>query len=198
MAGLLKSGRTPTRETRGRCAWCSSRDTQRGRVCVGIARGAGGRVIGAGLALRLKPTKKDVAGQSGAVRTFVLDELPRALSAAAAIRAMLAEDLTSDEDEQTPLFRDTETGQELTYAKAADLLKRKLTEAGFSVLAKGLHSLRMGGATVYANADEGGMLVATTIGGWSSTAHRRYVWSCPVRLCVASLDIGRADGLDLA
>lgn len=54
-----------------------------------LARDTSGRVLGAGLTFRLKPTKTDVTGESGAVRTFVLDEKPHFLSAAAAIWDML-------------------------------------------------------------------------------------------------------------
>lgn len=196
--GCLRAGDLLRGKKGGAFAWCPAKDTHRGRVSVGIAHDTGGRVIGAGLTLRLKPTKTDMAGESGAVRTFVLDEDPHALSAAAAIKMMLANDPTDGDKEHVPLLRDTDTGGELAYAKAATLFKRKLTEAGYPELATGLHSLRTGGATAYANDDEGGMLVATSMGGWSSTAYRRYIWSCQERLCAASMAIGRADGLDLA
>lgn len=78
-----------------------------------IARDSSGRVIGFGLTLRLRPTKTDMAGKSGAVRTFVLDDEPHALSAAAAIRQMLAHDPSAGAVEKIPLFRDVETGKEL-------------------------------------------------------------------------------------
>lgn len=53
----------------------------------------------------------------------------------------------------------------MAYTKAAELFRKALTEAGYGEIATGLHSLRAGGATAYANADEGGMLVATAMGG---------------------------------
>lgn len=74
-------------------------------MSVGLARDTGGRIIGAGLTLHLKLTKADVAGESGAVRVFVLDDQPSSLSVAAAIKAILEKDLTVDDKEQTPLFR---------------------------------------------------------------------------------------------
>lgn len=146
----------------------------------------------------LKPSKSDVAGASGAVRTFVLDLEPGALSAAAAIREMLRNDPTRGNPEKVPLFRDPETKAELTYTKAYDLFKKALTDAGYAEMATGLHSLRAGGATAYANAEEGGMLVATAMGGWSSNAYRRYIWSCQERLSTAGVAIARAPGLNIS
>lgn len=96
-----------------------------------------------------------MASESRAVRTFVLDDEPHALSAAAAIRRMLEHDPSVGPVEHIPLFRDLETVKKITYSKAATLFKLKLTEAGFEEVATGLHSLRSGGATAYANADEG-------------------------------------------
>lgn len=114
-------------------------------------------MLGAGIQVNLKPTKTDVAGASGAVRTYVLDLDPQALSAAAAIREMLRNDPTCGSPEDTPLFRDPQTGGELAYAKAAALFNKALTDAGYVELATGQHSLRTGGATAYENADEGGI-----------------------------------------
>lgn len=137
---------------------------------VGIAKDTRGRV--------LKPSKKDMAGESGAVRTLVLDADTHALSSAAAIKAMLAHDVTKGAAEEMPLFRYPQTDREITYAKAAELFCKKLTEAGYAEMATGIHSLRAGGATDYANSNEGGMLFQTAMGGWSSEAYRRYIWSC--------------------
>lgn len=109
-----------------------------------MARDAGSRILCAGLTLRLKPIKTDVAGDSGAVRTFVMDVQPNALSAAAAIKDMLAHDPTEVEAEHAMLFRDPETGRKITCTKAATLVKRLLSEAGFLELATGLHSFRAG------------------------------------------------------
>lgn len=88
---------------------------------------------------------------------------------AAAIQEMLRHNPKTGRPYDTPLFRDTETGLEITYAKGPALFKRALTQAGFPEMATGLHNLRAGGSTAYANADECGLLVATAMEAGSAT-----------------------------
>lgn len=87
-----------------------TRDTHRGRDSVSVARDPRGRAIGAGLTLRLKPTKTDRNGESGATRTFVVDKTESALPAAAAIVEMLRHDAVEGDQAQVPLFRDPKQG----------------------------------------------------------------------------------------
>lgn len=108
----------------------------------------------------------------------MLDESRDALSAAAAIKAMLQGDPVGGDAQDVPLFRDPETGAELCYDKAERRLRRALRKAGYAELASGLHCLRIGGATAYANAPGGGEMLATVMGGWSSEARRLYMWAC--------------------
>lgn len=70
--------------------------------------------------------------------------------------------------------------------------------AGFAELAMGLHSLKEGGATAYAAAEKGGLLIPTAMGGWSSESYRRYIWVSQEQLCQASLEIGRSRGPNIA
>lgn len=61
--GCLREGSVIRGKQGGRGAWCAQRDTDRGRVAVGLSRDTNGRVLGAGLTLTLKPGKTDQAGE---------------------------------------------------------------------------------------------------------------------------------------
>jgi len=90
------------------------------------------------------------------------------------------------------LFLDPATGQELTYEAAARDLRRLLLLSGEATLANGLHSLRRGGATSVANAEDGGSLTAGFMGHWASDAKYGYMFALRQRVEGAALLIGRA------
>ncbi len=97
-----------------------------------------GRVLGARLSLRVKPTKNDPTGERRIVKGFILDERDSSLSAARAIRDMLAGDPVAGDQERVPLFRDPHTGRELTYETSSRELKRLLRIAGFGSSLQGV------------------------------------------------------------
>ncbi len=78
------------------------------------------------------------------------------------------------------------------------MLQKAVRTAGFPELASGCHSLRLGGETAYANADNGGEMIAGFMGAWSSEARRLYLWACTARLDMVSVSVARNGGLELA
>lgn len=95
--------------------------------------------------LRMKPSKTDQAGtnrfEKTFEKTFVRDEDPHALSAAHAVMIMLALGPTSTRPEDTPLFRDRNTGKEESYQRAKRRLKDILHKVELEHLATGCHYL---------------------------------------------------------
>lgn len=123
--------------------------------------------------------------------TFILDNHPRAISAAQAVTDMLEGDPHSGDARKVPLYRDPHTRKELALYSAAREFKRLLTSAGLSNLATGLRCLRKGGSTALANSTRGGEHVARTMGAWRSNSYRAFVFSAQEWLNKASLAIGR-------
>lgn len=68
---------------------------------------------------------------------------------------------------------------------------RALRDGGYPDISEGLHSLRVGGATAYANAQEGGEMIATEMGAWESEAGRAYLYACEGRMHNADRAIRR-------
>ena len=96
--------------------------------------------------------------------------------------------------EDIPLFLDPETGRELCIRLAASELRARLCACGFSELATGLHSLRVGGATAASNASSGGDLVCQWMGVWLGTSRRRYQYATRGRIEECALEMARAPG----
>lgn len=103
-------------------------------------------------------------------REFLIGDSPGSISAAVALRDMIAGDPHSCDGKADPLIRDPSTGQELRYEYALAEFKRIAAAAGYAEIGKWLHSLRMGGATAYDNSRIGGDLAALAAGEWKSNA----------------------------
>jgi len=91
---------------------------------------------------------------------------------------MLYHDPSEGDQRHIPIFRHADTSKELTYEEAAKWFEFFLRKAGFPEVYDGLHSLRAGGATAYANTPFGGSLAAGFMGLWSSEAKNRYFHGC--------------------
>lgn len=166
--GCMRASDIIRRKREGARCWAPERDTHRGRIKVGIARGTDGRPIGASITLMMKPTKTDRSVEKGLCRLFILDEDEAALSAARAMREMLRGDPPAGCPEDISLLIDPRGGKELRYEDSVSELKEALVKAGFCEHATRLHSLRVGGAAEYANSNEVGELVARSVGALTS------------------------------
>jgi hypothetical protein len=138
--------------------------------------------------LRLKPTKTDPTGEKNFTKTFLTDPDPDALSAGNALRDMVLGITSEAPLTEIPLFTDPRTGVELTYETASGELRRLLTASGYPELARGTHSLRIGGATSAASV--GGEYVAGCMGLWSSTSRHRYLWAMRGQIEQAAVSMG--------
>jgi len=156
--------------------WSPALDTHRNRISAKMIYSSTGKQLGVGLALKVKPLKADQRNERIVVKEFLIDQSEGALSAGAAIFDMIKGDETVGNPDFVPLFRDPETGREITYAQAASDFNAALKAVGLHELARGLHSLRIGGTSALLNAEGGGEHLATTYGGWTSDAVRRYMY----------------------
>ena len=178
--------------------WDPARDTHRGRVGVDIVKDLQDSRNRVRISLAVKPTKTDVGGESGFVKTFILDDDPTSLSAAAAVFEMLKRDPDGDHISKVPLFLDPATRKEVVIEESVKRLRECLTSAGLPNLATGAHCLRIGGATAYANSLDGGDLVAGLMGLWRSDAKDGYIHACAPRLEYAGRRIAMESGMALA
>lgn len=94
--------------------------------------------------------------------------------------------------EQTPLFCNPFTRKEITYEESRAALQKCMEQAGYAQEKTGTHSLRIGGATAYANAGSGGYAVSGFMGLWASESRKGYIQACAPRIDMAALEIGRA------
>ena len=195
--GVCRSGDLIREKHGGTKAWSPTRDTHRGRHRFELFTGAYGahRVR---LCLLMKPSKTDPTGEQAFERTFVVDSAPNALSAGYAILQMLKGDPSAEGADlgAVPLFRDSRTGRELTYNPARVELRLLLTQAGYPELARGLHSLRIGGATMAAAI--GGEYTAARMGLWRSESRREYIWASQTQIEAVAAAMGRSTGEALA
>lgn len=97
-----------------------------------------------------------------------------------------------------PLFRNPKTGSEVTYRESKDAFYGFLESVGYSNANIKLHSLRMGGATAYANVEGGGELLASYMGSWQSEARRLYIGTCIGRAEGIGMRIGRVGRMEIA
>ena len=96
--------------------------------------------------------------------------------------------------EQTPLFRDPTTNREIKYEHAKKRLKEVLRAAGLAHLASGLHSLRIVGATAYANSPAGGYMVAGFMGCCTSDVKYAFMHAYSAVLEKAGISVAREEG----
>lgn len=159
-----------------------------------MARGLSGQVLGPCLKLRLKPTKTDRSGEKKMTRAFIVDDSKGALSAAVAVREMLAADPHTCDGTRVPLLRDVRHGAELRYEDSLAVFKEAAGRAGHPELANGLHNLRRGGATAIANSRHGGEMATRAAGAWTSDARWKYVWASEEKLAEVTMSIGKETG----
>lgn len=122
--------------------WDPSRRTHRGRLTV-VASGMTERGL-AKLVLVLKPTKTDQSGKRHIRRVFTASQRLTELSAGTAVLRMIQHDDEEGDPDMIPLFRNPETGKELTPADFNLWWKMSLRAAGLEELAKGGHAIRIG------------------------------------------------------
>ena len=182
----------------GNKPWDPRRETHRGRVAVDRARDDYGRTIGVRLILTLKPNKTNQSGEEVQTKSFMIDENPGAISAGKALKDMISGDDHRGDPAQTPLFRDPRTGRELTYELSRKWLSIMAERAGFKDIGQHTHSLRIGGATAYANSPSGGELCASMMGLWRSAARNRYLHAGEQWMERAGTAIGRETGQTMA
>lgn len=156
----------PKRERRE--AWDPTREMHLGRLQG--ERLADGRRR---LELSLKPTKVDPGREKQFCKTFLTDPDETALSAGSALVAMLANRPKALDKTVEPLFLDPDTGLELSYEVASGTLSELLRKAGYFELAKGKHSLRLGGAKSAAAIDN---FRASIMGIWFTSPSQRHMW----------------------
>jgi len=176
--GAMRSGdliRAKTKDALTR-PWNPDLDTHRGRISAQMIFNSRGEELGVGLELQVKPIKNDKNNERVVTKQFLIDEDNHALSAGAAIFNMIKGDEVEGDPKLVPLFRDHTTGKEITYHQSAANFNAALKMVGLHELARGLHSLRIGGTSALCNADGGGESLATTYGGWTSNAVRRYMY----------------------
>lgn len=65
-------------------------------------------------------------------------------------------------------------------------------------MAQGTHSLRIGGATAYANSPEGGEIFSEFVGLWTSSSKLDYLYACSLRIEAAGIAIARERGMEIA
>lgn len=189
-AGVCRAGDLILPKRASRTVWDPQRETHCGRLRMFhlLASESPGGVPRTRFELRLKPTKTDPTGEKNFTKTFLTDPDPEVLSAGNALRDMLKGMPCDAPLEELPLFLDPATGAELTYETASKELRGHLTASGYPELARGTHSLRIGGATSAASV--GGEFVAGCMGLWSSTSRHRYMWAMRGQIEKAGLAMG--------
>ncbi len=84
------------------------------------------------------------------------------------------------------------------YETSSRELNGLLRIAGFGQLAAESHSLRIRGATSYANALNGGEIIAMFMAAWRSEARRLYMWACAALLDIVLVELARQEVLELS
>ena len=196
--GLLRSSDLIKKKREAQVPWDPRIETHRGRLSMEVAKDLQNRILGPRIKLLLKPNKTDQAGTENTVKTFIVDAKPGSLSAGQAIREMIKADPLDNGLENTPLFRNPGTDKEITYDESHATLQMCLKQAGYGEHPAGTHSLRIGGATAYANARSGGYAVSGFMGLWASPSRDGYIHACAPRIDMAALEIGRGTDWELA
>lgn len=91
-----------------------------------------------------------------------------------------------------PLFR-AANGKDVKYGESNNLLKSELEDANLRKFASNTHSLRIGGATAYANPPNGGALGGIH-GLWFSNANYDYLHAAQAKFESAGNVIAREKG----
>lgn len=180
--------------------WMPSKDTHVGRILWEPVNPNGYRGCKTQMLWRLKPSKTDQAGETRFEETFLVDHDPNVISAGAAISAMLHKRAYSDDwgHVNIPLFLDPDTGKEVTINASRNMLSTKVREAGLTPDHMKGHSLRIGGATAYANSPSGGSVTSGFLGLWASGARWSYMHAYRRPLELAGLAVGKETVATLA
>lgn len=144
----------------------------------------------------MKPTKTEQSGEKDFEKTLLVDNEYDLISAGAAIEQML--NLRGRAEKSDPLFFDYKTGKEVTLATSRKKLAEKFKEAGLSEKFIKGHSLRIGGASAYANSSAAGAATAGFMGFWTSGARWDYMHADEDTLEKAGVAIAREKGGKLA
>lgn len=140
--------------------WDPARDTHIGRITwedVNPAENCGCKTR---VRWRLKPSKTDTGGGKCFEKTFLVDGNRIAISACT-FCLLHKRGYKDDWDHiNTSLFEDPETGKEVTIAISRKFLEEKVIEAGLLPQNIKGNSLRIGGATAYANSPKSGSITA--------------------------------------
>lgn len=99
---------------------------------------------------------------------FIIDTDKEFLSAREEIRQILIGDRVHTDPEQTSLFRNPRTGNEIAYSEFRAIMQWAFREAGLESMGGRMRSFRVGGATTYANSPSGCAIVAGFMGLWKS------------------------------
>ena len=126
--------------------------------------------------LDMAPNKTNPLGARKPVKTCLVDTTPGAISSGRAVAALLAGAslCPGQAPDAVPLFVDPRTGAEITYHASKASLKCCLVASGHAELAKGTHSLRIGGGTCGSHV--AGEVVAGCMGQWTSSLKYDYFW----------------------
>lgn len=148
----------------------------------------------------LKPNKTDQGGENHFEKTFMVNEDRSAISASFSISSLFHKrEYRNDWDHLSiPLFLDPDTGKEITIARSRKMLAMKAQEAGLSLYHIKGHSLRIGGATEYANTPEGCSITASFLDLRVSRAGCSYMHAYWSPLELAGLAVERESGVELA
>jgi hypothetical protein len=157
--------------------------------------------------LRLKPTKTDTSGEEEWEAHYPVDLDPDALSAGGAMQLCLDHGDFLPAAAEDPLFADTATGSEMTYAYVKTRLERGLVQCGFSEFEDKPHGkrtpqkriptarcigLRIGGGSCAADDPHGGELTSAMMGTWTTrAAHSKYLWSMQARIERTAVSMAR-------
>lgn len=134
------------------------------------------------LVLFQNPSETDPSGKRCFENGFVIDQSPSYLSAGKALWNILRHDPETGGRETAPLFQDRTTGNEVTYGASKSRLIKSIHDAVIDMEGLSSHSLRVGGATPFANSPEGGYFVSGCMDLWRSHAGDVYIHSGKERL----------------
>lgn len=176
------------------------RNTHVGQIFWEPIDAKGNGVCETSILCRLKRSKTDQSGETQFKKTFLVDHRPSSISEGAAISARLHNRVNKDDWDHvnTPLFLNPDTVKDLTITASLSMLKSKVREAVLSQTHIKGHSLRIEGATAYANSTSGGAINAGFLGLWASGARCNYMDAYRRSLELAGLAVSRETGVVLA
>lgn len=151
--GMMRASDVLNTATDAKRRWNPLRDSHLGRLSWEHVDAISNAGYGTWLRWRLKPSKTDQAGENRHEKTFLVDESVGGLSAGKAIKDMLSRRTTPARKplESLPIFSYAEDGSEVKIEDSRSYFMCKLKEAGLNEQFLRGYSLRIGGATAYAN-----------------------------------------------